>query len=88
MQKYIPLTLSYELDDWMKTVALKSDNWHDVKLVFSKKFGTVVSRIHKRRAVTNMEIGFNEPIDEYSNRFFRTVGEAGYNRDDLRSNHW
>lgn len=82
-RKYIPLTLSYELDDWMKTVVLKSDKWHDVKLVFSKKFGTVVSRIHKRRAVMNMEIGFNESVDEYSNRFFRTVGEAGYNRDDL-----
>lgn len=82
-RKYIPLTLSYELDDWMKTVVMKCNVWHDVKLVFSKKFGTVVSRIHKRRAVMNMEIGFHESVDEYSNRFFRTVGEAGYHRDDL-----
>ncbi|GAN06107.1 hypothetical protein MAM1_0112d05584 [Mucor ambiguus] len=82
-RKYIPLTLSYELDDWMKTIVMKCSGWRDVKLVFSKKFGTVVSRIHKRRAVMNMEIGFNESVDEYSNRFFRTVGEAGYHRDDL-----
>ncbi|CEP09774.1 hypothetical protein [Parasitella parasitica] len=82
-KKYISLTLSYELDDWMKTVVLKAENWEDVKAVFSKKFGTVVSRIHKRRAVMNMEIGFDESVDEYSNRFFRTVGEAGYHRDDL-----
>ncbi|KAI8635744.1 hypothetical protein BD408DRAFT_438667 [Parasitella parasitica] len=82
-RKYIPLTLSYELDDWMKTVVLKAENWEGVKSVFSKKFGTVVSRIHKRRAVMNMEIGFDETVDEYSNRFFRTVGEAGYHRDDL-----
>ncbi|KAG1080396.1 hypothetical protein G6F42_023368 [Rhizopus arrhizus] len=83
-RKYIPLTLSYELDDWMKTAVMKCNVWRDVKLVFSKKFGTVVSRIHKRRAVMNLEIGFNEFVDdEYSNRFFRTVGEAGYHRDDM-----
>ncbi|CAO3638289.1 unnamed protein product [Mucor fragilis] len=82
-RKYIPLTLSYELDDWLKTTVMKCIVWRDVKLVFSKKFGTVVSRIHKRRAVMNMEIGFNESVDEYSNRFFRTVGEAGYHRDDM-----
>jgi len=82
-RKYIPLTLSYELDDWMKTVVMKCHVWHEVKLVFSKKFGTVVSKIHKRRAVMNMEIGFDESVDEYSNRFFRTVGEAGYHRDDM-----
>ncbi|KAF1806443.1 hypothetical protein FB192DRAFT_1337880 [Mucor lusitanicus] len=52
-------------------------------MAFRKKFGTAVARIHKRRAVMNMEIGFKETVDEYSNRFFRTVGEAGYHRDDL-----
>lgn len=67
----------------MKSVVMKCATWHDVTMAFRKKFGTAVARIHKRRAVMNMEIGFKETVDEYSNRFFRTVGEAGYHRDDL-----
>jgi hypothetical protein len=82
-RKYIPLTLPYDLDDWMKTVVLKATSWLDVKSVFAKKFGTVISKLHKKRAVMTMAIEDDETLDEYSIRFSRTAGEAGYHREDL-----
>lgn len=81
-KKYIPLTLPYDLDDWMKTVVLKCVSWLEVKSVFAKKFGTVISKLHKKRAVMTMAIEDDETLDEYSIRFFRTAGEAGYHRED------
>ncbi|CAO3608464.1 unnamed protein product [Mucor fragilis] len=82
-RKYIPLTLPFDLDDWLQNIVLKATNWIDVKSVFHKKFGTTISKLHKRRAVMTMTIGEDETVDEYASRFFRTVGEAGYHRDDL-----
>lgn len=81
-RKYIPLSLSFDLDDWLQNVVLKATCWADVKSAFHKKFGTTISKLHKRRAVMAMSIGEDETVDEYASRFFRTVGEAGYHRDD------
>ncbi|KAG1119078.1 hypothetical protein G6F42_013051 [Rhizopus arrhizus] len=82
-KKYIPLTLPFDLDDWLQNIVLKAATWADVKSTFHKKFGTTISKLHKRRAVMTMTIGEDETVDEYASRFFRTVGEAGYHRDDL-----
>lgn len=68
----------------MKTaVVLKSASWLDVKFVFAKKFGTVISKLHKKRGtVMTMAIEDDDTLDEYSIQFFRTA-EAGYHRKDL-----
>ncbi|KAI8635828.1 hypothetical protein BD408DRAFT_463074 [Parasitella parasitica] len=82
-KQLIPLTLSYDLDDWLRTVILMAATWEEVKVLFRKKFGTAHSRLNKRRAVMNMVMNDSETVDEYTGRFLRTVSEAGYNRDDL-----
>ncbi|KAG2214817.1 hypothetical protein INT46_006609 [Mucor plumbeus] len=61
----------------------EASSWENVKSVFAKKFGTVISKLHKKKAVMTMTIEDQKTLDEYSIRFFRTAGEAGYNRDDL-----
>lgn len=68
----------------MKAVVLKASTWENVKSVFVKTFGTVISKLYKKRAVMTMNIENQETLDEYSIRFFfRTAGEAGYSWDDL-----
>lgn len=80
-KKYTPLTLLYNLDDWMKTMVLKSIFWLNVKTVSPKKFGVVISKLHKkRRVVMAMTIKDDKTLDKYSIHFFRTAGEAGYHR--------
>ena len=64
-------------------MVLKSVSWLEVKFVFSKKFGTVISKLHKKRTVMTMATEDDKTLDEYSIQFFRTAGEAGYHREDL-----
>jgi hypothetical protein len=64
----------------MKTMALKSIFWLNVKAVSPKKFGVVISKLHKKRAVMAKTTKDNKTLDGYSIQFFRIAGEAGYHR--------
>jgi hypothetical protein len=81
-KKFIPLSLSLDLDAWLTGDLLICETWDKAKELFQKKFGNSFAKVEARRTVFNMRMGYNESIKEYYLRFTKSTSEAGYNKED------
>jgi hypothetical protein len=81
-KRFIPLTLSLDLDAWLTNDLLLCDTWDEAKQLFQKMFGNPFAKVEARRAVFNMCIRWNENTTEYYLRFTKNTSEAGYKKDN------
>lgn len=82
-KRYIPLTLPYELDNWLNNDVLTCGSWSDVGVAFNKKFGNnAMLKLQSRREVFNAKMRAGESTEEYTTRFTKAVSEANYSLDN------
>lgn len=82
-KRYIPLTLHYDLDAWLRDELLVCPSWSAASSMFVKKFGNnAVLKLQSRREVFSAVMKINETTDEYSARFKKAASEAGYSADN------
>ena len=83
-KRYIPLTLHFDLDTWLKNELLLCESWSGAVALFNKKFGNnAVIKLQSRRQVFNAAMKIGETTDEYTARFNKAATEAGYKADNL-----
>ncbi|KAI8645615.1 hypothetical protein BD408DRAFT_429597, partial [Parasitella parasitica] len=81
-KRYLPLTIPYEYDMWLKQELLLVNNWKEAKDAFVKKFNSSLHRLSARRAVQSSVMQGGETTEHYLNRFSRSCVEAGYDSND------
>ncbi|CEP16222.1 hypothetical protein [Parasitella parasitica] len=80
---YMPLTLPYELDTWLNNEVLACKTWHDVGVVFNKKFGNnAVLKLQSRREVFNAKMRPGESTEENTIRFSKAATDVYYSLDN------
>ncbi|KAL9537679.1 hypothetical protein PS6_011709, partial [Mucor atramentarius] len=81
-KRYLPLTIPYEYDMWLKQKLLLVNTWKEAKDAFVKKFNSSLHRLSARRAVQSSVMQGGETTEQYLNRFSRSCVEAGYDSND------
>ncbi|CEP12410.1 hypothetical protein [Parasitella parasitica] len=81
-KRYLPLTIPYEYDLWLKQELLACVSWKEAQESFVKKFNNSLLRLNARRAVQSACMLGGETSEAYFNRFSRACVEAGYDLCD------
>ncbi|KAF1805447.1 hypothetical protein FB192DRAFT_1255914, partial [Mucor lusitanicus] len=82
-KRYVPLTLPYELDNWLNNEVMTCDAWSEVGAAFNKKFGNnAMLKLQSRREVFNAKMRPGESTEEYTTCFSKAVSEANYSMDN------
>ncbi|CEP08911.1 hypothetical protein, partial, partial [Parasitella parasitica] len=81
-RNYLPLTIPYEYDEWLKQELVKCRTWKEVGVEFVRKFNNPLLRLNARRAVQSAAMQGGETVEGYYNRFSRSCAEAGYDAAD------
>ncbi|GAN11418.1 conserved hypothetical protein [Mucor ambiguus] len=82
-KRYIPLTLPYELDNWLNNDVMACRCWAEVGAAFNKKFGNnAMLKLQSRREVFNAKMHSGESTEAYTTRFTKAVTEANYSLDN------
>ncbi|KAG2195429.1 hypothetical protein INT46_008462 [Mucor plumbeus] len=82
-RRYVPLTLPYELDNWLNNEVLSCNTWTEVGVTFNKKFGNnAILKLQARREVFNAKMRAGETTEEYTARFSKAASDANYSMDN------
>ncbi|KAF1802290.1 hypothetical protein FB192DRAFT_1342724 [Mucor lusitanicus] len=81
-KQYLPPTMPYEHDMWLKSELLVVNTWKEAKDVFLKKFNSSLHRLSAGTAVHSSTMQVGETAEQYFNRFSRSCVEAGYDSND------
>ncbi|CEP12822.1 hypothetical protein [Parasitella parasitica] len=71
-RNYLPLTIPYEYDKWLKQQLVKCCTWREVGVELVKKFNNPLLRLNARSAVQSAAMQDGETVEGHNNRFSRS----------------
>lgn len=77
---YIPLTVSYDYDSFVKNKLAACTSWNEARKLIEAKFSDSQTRLQARRDVMNIRMHSHEAAEDYALRFGRYVKNANYSR--------